>query len=82
MSRKEVIQIIWLTAQHIIYLLQDSFLPNDKEDQMKVCFGVKSVKSVSKHSFTTLMCRQELFMQKGALRLNMSVLLVHVRENE
>lgn len=33
MSRKKVIQIAWLTAQYIIYLLQSSFMSSAEEEQ-------------------------------------------------
>lgn len=32
MSRKKVIQFTWLTAQYIIYLLQNSFLSTEEEE--------------------------------------------------
>lgn len=52
MSRKKVIQITWLTAQYIVYLLQSSFLST--EEQRKVSLGVKSAKLVCEHIFLNI----------------------------
>lgn len=81
MSIKKVIQITWVTAQYIIYLLPYSFLSTE-EEQREVSFGIKLAKLVCVHSFTTLIRRQAILMQKVTIRLSIIVFFVHDREKE